>query len=84
MKIIDEYNMVMIAITSVVLAAILGLSIYHINDRNLMAKNIDNAIAKGINPMSVRCSYVRGDDPICIAFAAKTEEPMLQSTPSKK
>jgi hypothetical protein len=84
MKIIDEYNMVMIAITSVVLAAILGLSIYHINDRNLMAKNIDNAISKGINPMSVRCSYVRGDDPICIAFAAKAEEPMLQSTPSKK
>ena len=84
MKVIEEHNIIMIAMTSVILAAILGLSIYHINDRNLMAKNIDNAIAKGINPMSVRCSYVRGDDPICIAFAAKSEEPMLQSTPSKK
>jgi hypothetical protein len=49
-----------------------------------MAKNIDNAIAKGINPMAVRCSYVRGDDPICIAFASKTEEPVLQSNLSKK
>jgi hypothetical protein len=49
-----------------------------------MAKNIDNAIAKGINPMTVRCSYVRGDDPICIAFAAKSEETMLQSNSSKK
>jgi hypothetical protein len=66
------------------LAAILGMSVYHINDRNLMAKNIDNAIAKGINPMAVRCSYVRGDDPICIAFASKTEEPVLQSNLSKK
>ena len=81
---IDEFKIYTIAVASVVLSAILGLSVYHINDRNLMAKNIDNAIAKGINPMSVRCSYVRGDDPICIAFAAKSEEPMLQSAPVKK
>ena len=73
-----------LSVAASVLAAIFGISIYHITDRNLMAKNIDNAIAKGINPMSVRCSYVRGDDPICIAFAAKSEEPMLQSAPVKK
>jgi hypothetical protein len=73
-----------IAVTVVVLAAILGLSVYHINDRHLMAKNIDNAIAKGINPMTVRCSYVRGSDPICVAFATKSDEPVLQSTTSKK
>jgi hypothetical protein len=83
-KIIEEHNIVIISMTLVVLSAILGLSVYHINDRNLMAKNIDNAIAKGINPMSVRCSYVRGDDPICIAFAAKAEEPVLQSMSVKK
>ena len=81
---IDEFKIYTIAVASVVLSAILGISVYHITDRNLMAKNIDNAIAKGINPMSVRCSYVRGDDPICIAFAAKAEDPMLQSSSSKK
>jgi hypothetical protein len=80
----EESKLFTVSLTVVILAAILGISVYHINDRNLMAKNIDNAIAKGINPMTVRCSYVRGDDPICIAFAAKSEEPMLQSTPSKK
>jgi hypothetical protein len=80
----DEFKIYTVAVAIVVLSAILGMSVYHINDRNLMAKNIDNAIAKGINPMSVRCSYVRGDDPICIAFAAKGDEPMLQSTPVKK
>jgi hypothetical protein len=80
----EESKLFTVSLTVVILAAILGISVYHINDRNLMAKNIDNAIAKGINPMTVRCSYVRGDDPICIAFAAKAEEPMLQSTPSKK
>ena len=84
MKLVEEHNIVMLAMTSVILAAILGVSIYHISDRNLMAKNIDNAIAKGINPMSVRCSYVRGDDPICIAFAAKGDETVLQSASTKK
>ena len=73
-----------IAVASSVLAAIFGISIYHITDRNLMAQNIDNAIAKGINPLSVRCSYVRGDDPICIAFAAKGDETVIQSSSSKK
>lgn len=68
-----------LALSSVVLAAIFSLSVYHINDRVLMANNVDKAIAKGINPMSVRCSYVRGDDPICIAFAAKAED--VTSTP---
>lgn len=81
---IDEFKLYTIALSSVVLSTILGMSVYHINDRNLMAKNIDNAIAKGINPMAVRCSYVRGDDLICIAFASKSEESMLQSNLSKK
>jgi hypothetical protein len=80
----DEMKLYTIAVAAAVLSAILGLSVYHINDRNLMAKNIDNAIGKGINPMSVRCSYVRGDDPICIAFAAKAEEPVLQSLSNRK
>jgi hypothetical protein len=80
----EESKLFTVSLTVVILAAILGISVYHINDRNLMAKNIDNAIAKGINPMTVRCSYVRGDDPICIAFAAKAEEPVLQSMSVKK
>jgi uncharacterized membrane protein len=70
----EENKLYTIAVASVVLAAIFGMSIYHINDRVLMANNVDKAIAKGINPMSVRCSYVRGDDPICIAFASKAED----------
>ena len=85
MQIVEESNIVMIAITSVILAAILGLSIFHISDRSLMAANIESAINKGINPMSVRCSYVRGDDPICIAYAAsRSEDQAVQTTSSKK
>jgi hypothetical protein len=35
-----------------------------------MAANIENAIAKGIDPLTVRCSYAKSDDIVCIAHAA--------------
>ncbi len=81
---IDIDRLAIICLTLVTLGAIIGVSIYQINDRVLMAKNIENAIVKGVDPMSVRCSYARGDDPICIAFAAIRSEPVIQSTPVKK
>lgn len=81
---IDIDKLVIICLTLISLGAIIGTSVYQINDRVLMAKNIESAITKGIDPMSVRCSYSRGDDPICIAFAAIKSEPVIQSTPVKK
>jgi hypothetical protein len=38
-----------------------------------MAANMDEAIKKGIDPISVRCSYVQSTDLICIAFAASAQ-----------
>jgi hypothetical protein len=77
-------KLAIVCLTLVTVSAIIGVSIYQVNDRVLMAKNIENAIAKGIDPMSVRCSYTRGDDPICIAFGATKNDPVLQSIPVKK
>lgn len=54
----------------IALSAIIGASIYFINDRRLMAQNIDTAIAKGFDPLSVRCSYAQSLDTICVAYAA--------------
>jgi len=59
-----------VAITIVVISAIVGLTVYNINDRSLMAKNIDNAIAKGVNPLAVRCSYASSQDMVCVAYGA--------------
>lgn len=81
---IDIDKLAIICLTIVVTASILGLSIYHVNDRVLMAKNIQDAISKEIDPLSVRCSYARGDDPVCIAFAARKNETVLQSVTPKK
>ena len=62
-----------ICITLMVLALIGSVSYYHISDRKLMAQNIDSAIAKGIDPLSVRCSYASERDVICVAFAASAQ-----------
>ena len=58
------------SITVVLLAAIISTCMYYLNDRKLMAANIENAITKGIDPLSVRCSYAHDYDVICVAYAA--------------
>jgi hypothetical protein len=66
-------NTVVICITLLFLTAVGCLGWYHIHDRSLMAENMNTAIAKGIDPLSVRCSYAKSDDIICIAFAASPQ-----------
>ena len=61
---------IIFSVTLVLLSVIAAICIYYINERKLMASNIENAIVKGIDPLSVRCSYARGDDIICITHAA--------------
>ena len=51
----------------------------------VFASNIENAIEKGIDPMTVRCSYAKIDDTICVAFSithTSTSNPAV--TMSKK
>jgi len=81
---IDIDRLVVICLTIVTLGAIIGISVYQINDRVLMSKNIQEAVAKGIDPISVRCSYTKETDPICITFAATKNEIVLQSVTPKK
>jgi hypothetical protein len=59
-----------VSITLVLLSIVAATCIYGLNDRKLMAANIENAIAKGIDPLAVRCSYAKSDDIVCIAHAA--------------
>jgi hypothetical protein len=62
-----------ICVTLIFLSAIVGLGYYGVNDRKLMAENINTAISKGIDPLSVRCSYAKSDDIICVAFASSAQ-----------
>ena len=65
-----------IAISAVIVlcTAIIGAIVYNVNDRNNMAKNIEAAIAKGVDPLSVKCAYETGSNTICITYAATTKK----------
>ena len=60
-----------VSVIIVVCTAIIGAVIFNINDRNNMAKNIEAAIAKGVDPLSVKCAYETSTNPICITYAMK-------------
>ena len=60
-----------VSVIIVVCTAIIGAIIYSMNDRNNMAKNIEAAIAKGVDPLSVKCAYETSTNPTCITYAMK-------------
>ena len=61
---------VVVCLAIVIVAMIAGITVYNMNDRNNMAKNIEAAIAKGMDPLSVKCSYETNPGAICITYAA--------------
>lgn len=62
-------SVLVVCLTIIVLAAIASYGLYYINERNLMANNIKDAISAGVNPLSVRCSYAKSDDAVCVAYS---------------
>lgn len=59
-----------ISVAVIAISGIAAIAVFNVNDRILMSKNIDSAIAKGMDPLSVRCSFAQSSDTICIAYAA--------------
>lgn len=51
------------------LAGIVAVSLNYINDRSNMAKNIETAISKGVDPLSVKCAYETNPTATCVAYA---------------
>ena len=66
-----EFITVTISVVLVLCSFIAAIAIYNINDRNNMAKNIEAAIAKGVDPLSVKCAYETSANPTCITYAMK-------------
>ena len=55
---------VMVAVLSIVAA----ISYNSYNETQAMQKNIDSAIAKGIDPLAVKCAWSKYGDNICITY----------------
>jgi hypothetical protein len=68
-KVSTELVTIIVCITIAVCSVIVGAFVYNINDRNNMAKNIEAAIQKGVDPISVKCSYESSPTSTCIAYS---------------
>jgi hypothetical protein len=64
-----EFTTVIVCITIALCASIASFAIYNINDRNNMSKNIETAIQKGIDPISVKCAYETSANAVCITYS---------------
>lgn len=69
-----DFMTVVICICIAVCATIIGVFLYNINDRNNMAKNIEAAIQKGVDPISVKCSYEMNPTSTCIAYGMSAKK----------
>ena len=59
---------------ALVLTVIIVFWNYKINENALMSQNIQNAMSKGIDPLSVRCTYAADTDNICLAYALRNRD----------
>lgn len=58
-----------VCITLVMCSMVAAVTLHNINDRNNMAKNIESAIQKGIDPISVKCAYETTSNAVCISYS---------------
>lgn len=68
-EIFTSNNIAIVCVTLLLVSIVGAFTHYHVNDRGLMSKNIEQALSAGINPLAVRCTYARTDDAVCVAYA---------------
>jgi len=73
-ELLKDVKTLVIGVSTVIVSVVVGTTYYNVNDRILMSKNIDSAIAKGLDPISVRCSFVTNTDTVCVAYAASSKK----------
>lgn len=64
-----ELNTIVICMTLILCSIVVAFTLYNLNDRNNMAKNIETAIQKGIDPISVKCAYETSSNAVCITYS---------------
>jgi preprotein translocase subunit SecF len=74
-----EDKLFLICITTMIVVGILSVTTYHINQNILLSDNIEKAVTKGIDPISVRCAYSNQHDTICVAHAVSPKSIVMES-----
>ena len=63
-------NIFTLIIAVIVIVLISEVTYYEYSEMKSLERNVESAIAKGIDPVAVRCAYANKSDTICIAYAA--------------
>ena len=74
-------NVFTISVASVFISFIAAILYYNVAQLNAIEKNVETAIAKGIDPIAVRCAYANERDVVCVAYASA--HPAVTPTPVK-
>ena len=61
-------NIFIISLLTALLSVIAAMTYHNSSEIKSMEKNIDSAIAKGIDPLAVKCAYSKYADNICITY----------------
>jgi hypothetical protein len=58
-----------VGISTIIVAVVAAVAMYNIEDRNNMSKNMEQAISKGVDPLSVKCAYETNTSQTCTILA---------------
>lgn len=56
------------------MSVVVSVTLNQLNDKNNMAKNIESAISRGVDPISVKCAYEMTPSSTCIAYALNVKK----------
>jgi len=75
---------IILAATFLIIAAMASIGYSAQTKNELMAKDVQTALEKGINPIVIRCAYAEEGDRICLVYAAtRTPETRIDLIKSK-
>ena len=67
-------NAFIFTVFGTIISVVLAVTFYQYNQLKVMEKNVETAVAKGIDPLAVRCAYANQTDVICVAYASKVSK----------
>jgi hypothetical protein len=70
----NDFNVFAVCATILALGVSVALTIHNRHENALKSSNIETAIEKGVDPLSVRCSYASDRDLICVAYATSIKK----------
>ena len=62
-----KHMLFMVCVLLAIMTLIASVTFYKYNELLAIKMNIESAIAKGIDPIAVRCAYSKESDLVCVA-----------------